>query len=328
MKCKNSISGLLEELKNLPTLLRNLFKKKKKEVNNTTLNKVADIVKDKMENLIKTGIVSNKDQMVNSIESNLDNFLKQAENKIKEEAISNEKGSLFNSGQSPLPTQSNNNLPNGVLDQYSPVIPVQNPIDQIFNELSPEDKTRIENYLAGSSGDLSQITRSEIENFYKGIIIDSDDEFNILEWIPRNYNPLIHLKELEYAKRIHKEIILPCARYTKKKKYNNPDFPKKLSRIVVGITKDVDVVAGALIGSLVSRHYMGQSVNFFILEIDNKEIVEKILSHEIKVNIGTLGLVNQIHASLPFRLRNGQEVRNLYFWGEVFNDNSIGYQFF
>jgi len=69
MKCKNSISGLLEELKNLPTLLRNLFKKKKKEVNNTTLNKVADIVKDKMENLIKTGIVSNKDQMVNSIES-------------------------------------------------------------------------------------------------------------------------------------------------------------------------------------------------------------------------------------------------------------------
>lgn len=170
-----------------------------------------------------------------------------------------------------------------------------------------------------------EVAPGELARYFAGEVPQDDDSFAVALWLRDGRNPMLLLEELAYAKRLHNDVILPCARYYKELLYGNPDYPTRLGQILYGIVAP-DVVRAELSGGPTSRHLLGQAVNFQILGVDSVRVVEDIAHGHIPVRVGTYALVNGIHASLPFRT-DGQTVERLRLWADPGIPGFVGYTF-
>lgn len=170
-----------------------------------------------------------------------------------------------------------------------------------------------------------EVAPGELVHYFAGRVSQDDDSFAVSLWLRDGRNPMLLLEELAYAKRLHNDIILPCAQYYKKILYGDPDYPTRLGQILYGIVTP-DIVRAELSGGPTSRHLIGQAVNFQILGVDSARVVDDIARGKIPVRIGTYALVNGIHASLPFRT-GGQTIERLRLWADPGIPGFVGYTF-
>lgn len=171
-----------------------------------------------------------------------------------------------------------------------------------------------------------EVTPDELRSYFNGGSDYGDsDSFVIAHWIGHGQNPMIQLEALSYAKRLHQDVILPCARYYKKLMYGNPEYPTRLGQILYGIVPET-TVRKELRGSQTSRHLLGQAVNFKILGVPDSRVVADIESGAIAARVGTYAVTAGVHASLPFTI-NGVTVERMLLWQDSGTPGFVGYAF-
>lgn len=184
---------------------------------------------------------------------------------------------------------------------------------------------------SGATGAVSvsgiEITPDELRSYFNGGGGDSgdSDSFVIAHWIGQGQNPMVQLEALSYAKRLHMDVILPCARYYKKLMYGNPEYPTRLGQILYGIVSETRI-RKELRGSDTSRHLLGQAVNFKILGVPDSRVVADIQSGAIAARVGTYAVTAGVHASLPFTI-NGVTVERMLLWQDSGTPGFVGYSF-
>lgn len=178
-----------------------------------------------------------------------------------------------------------------------------------------------------STGNASgiEITASELRDYYNGIVPMDNDNFAIGLWISKSQNPALILNSLAYAKRLHNDVILPCARYYKKLMYGDPEYPTRVGQVLYGIVSP-KIAKNELSVGPTSRHLLGQAVNFSIVGVDHARVVEDISARNIEAYPGTYALTAGVHASLPFVI-NGVTVSHLLLWQDSSVPGFVGYKF-
>lgn len=172
----------------------------------------------------------------------------------------------------------------------------------------------------------TEVSSDEIRDYFNNYVRSDDDSFSPLLWLGRGKNPMLQLEALAYAKLIHNSIIIPVARYYKGLIYGDHDYPVRISQIVYGIVPN-EVITNELRGSVVSRHRLGQAVNFRILGVEDARIVDDLTNGSIDVDFGTVAVSAGVHISLPFAAANGQMVHKLRLWSDNSVPGFIGYEF-
>lgn len=167
------------------------------------------------------------------------------------------------------------------------------------------------------------VTASEIRAFLSGSYTGDNDDFAVALWVGKTATPGLMLAQLGYAKRLHNTVVKVCARHYKKILYGNPDHPVRLGRIIYGVVSE-ETVRRELEAGPTSRHLLGQAVNFSIIGVDDRQVVQDILNGVIDVDVGTFGQVNGVHASLPFTI-NGTRVEKIHLWADRGIPGFIGY---
>jgi hypothetical protein len=170
------------------------------------------------------------------------------------------------------------------------------------------------------------VTSDEIRDYFNGRIPQDDDSFAILLWLGVGKNPMLMLEALSYAKRLHNDVVLPCASYYKQIIYGDANYPTRLGQIRYGIIPETTVTRN-LRGSASSRHLLGQAVNFSINSVSDAKVVEDLEQGRITAYYGTLALTSGIHASLPFYAANDAIVRRMTLWSDSGIPNFVGYRF-
>lgn len=170
------------------------------------------------------------------------------------------------------------------------------------------------------------ITSNEVQDYFNGVIPQDDDSFAILLWLGSGKNPMLMLEALSYAKRLHNEVVLPCATYYKQLIYGDPNYPVRLGQIIYGIVSQ-ETVTKYLRGGPTSRHLLGQAANFRINSVEDAKVVEDLTAGRISANYGTLALTAGIHVSLPFYAANDAIVKKMTLWADSGVPNFIGYKF-
>jgi hypothetical protein len=170
------------------------------------------------------------------------------------------------------------------------------------------------------------ITSDEVRDYFNGVVPQDDDSFAILLWLGEGKNPMLMLEALSYAKRLHNEVVLPCATYYKKLIYGDPNYPVRLGQIIYGIVSQ-ETVTKYLRGGPASRHLLGQAANFRINSVEDAKVVEDLTAGKIQASYGTLALTAGIHVSLPFYSANDSVVKRMTLWADSGVPNFVGYKF-
>ena len=185
---------------------------------------------------------------------------------------------------------------------------------------------RIDYAVGGVAVGGVAVTSDEISDYFNGVIPDEDDSFSILLWLGSGKNPMLMLEALSYAKRLHNDVVLPCATYYKQMIYGDPNYPVRLGQIVYGIVSQ-ETVRRYLRGGPTSRHLVGQAANFRINGVEDHKVVEDLTAGKIRADYGTLALTAAIHVSLPFFSANDAVVRKMTLWSDSGVPNFVGYKF-
>ena len=170
------------------------------------------------------------------------------------------------------------------------------------------------------------VTSDEIRDYFNGRIPQDNDSFAILLWLEAGKNPMLMLETLSYAKRLHNDVVLPCASYYKQIIYGDANYPVRLGQIRYGIVPEL-VVKRNLRGGTPSRHLLGQAGNFSINTVSDAKVVEDLEQGRINAFYGTLALTSGVHVSLPFYAANDAIVRRMTLWSDSGIPDFVGYRF-
>jgi hypothetical protein len=192
--------------------------------------------------------------------------------------------------------------------------------------ISPSNNVDISSTAIPNIVKKSKLVSSDLEDYYNNQLSEGNDLFNILLWLEPDVNPLLQINAINNAKRLHSEIIVPITSYYKQQLYGDSNYPIRLGNILYGIVSS-NTVKSTLKGSLISRHMIGEAVNFEIKGISNNTVVDDILNKRINVEYGTLAITTGIHITLPFHAANGQLVKNLYLHTNSNFPEFVDYQF-
>jgi hypothetical protein len=170
-------------------------------------------------------------------------------------------------------------------------------------------------------------TAAELAAFFSGAPAPANDEtFWLSEWIGQGQNPLLLPSEIDKARLLYTQVIVPCARYYKQLVYGSLSYPVRIAKILYGITPRKTLRRELRVGPT-SRHLLGEAVNFSISGVHDSRVVSDLAAGKIpNVVVGTFAETAGVFASLPFEVE-GQRIEGLYLYHGNAIPGFIGYEF-
>ncbi len=209
-------------------------------------------------------------------------------------------------------------LPNGSIPRPGDGVDTE---DDALSPLNPDDP---DYGLPSSVLPGIPVTPAELKDYYEGIPGCNDYKFVIANWIHPEDNPTLLLDDLALAKRMHRSIIMPIARYYHTELFGSPDSGPCLVHIKYGVTSP-PFARKRLGAGVTSRKMVVQSVNFQLFEIPDEVVVADIAAGRIGgIRVGTFGVSNGIHASLPFYV-GGEAVEGMLLYKDLGVPGFVGY---
>jgi len=193
--------------------------------------------------------------------------------------------------------------------------------------ISPDKKYKegTVNILGGKT-----VTDNEIFNDYgkylNGSVGCNDHEFILANWIQKGDNPMLIPEKIEKARQVHKEIIMPIAKYYRKKLGYEDNKTICLTNILFAVVSD-KTLGKVLKGSPTSRHKLGEAVNFKIVGVEDLQIIEDLRQKRIPdANIGMFARTTGVMVTLPYYIGN-QLVENLHLYSDYAYRDRIHFDF-
>lgn len=136
----------------------------------------------------------------------------------------------------------------------------------------------------------------------------NDTNFVLENWIDRPDAPLVPSR-INKLKEIHREILIPIVKYYKEK--SDDQFIKDfcILNILTGLSTDRRLETTPV--GEISRHYIGEAVNFRLVGIDDETIIDDLKNKRLPVSVGAFGNPNGVFVTLPYTL-DGTRIENLY----------------
>jgi len=172
---------------------------------------------------------------------------------------------------------------------------------------------------------LPQVTDAELSKFFARADGCDDSEFVIEHWVGRGVDPLTIIDQLSRAKKLHRSIVVPVARYYKALLWGDPDAAVCVTDVRYSIASP-EFIRRRIRGGPTSRHRVGEAVIFGVQGVTPDAVCQDIAEGRIPVSVGAFGASSGVYATLPFEI-DGYTVSGLRVFQDTGVPGSIGYEF-